>query len=69
MKQCYRKSVVTYLCSSGERNAEQKSKLQLNYGLNIGAAAVGEKACLGTKQRSTVKNQAHSLSGYRVMLV
>jgi len=54
MKQRYRKSVVTYLCSSGERNAEQ-SKLQLNYGSSIGAAAVGEKACLGTKHRSTVK--------------
>ena len=59
-----------YLSSSWERN-EALRRTEVNFdGANVGAAVVGEKAQLGTKQRyKQWRNQAWSYSHYRVMLV
>jgi len=40
--------IITYVVV--EKEMKNKGKLYQNHDASIGAAAVGEKACLGTKQ-------------------
>ena len=47
-----------HLCAKGERNGVQKTFDKTMMWPNIGAAAVGEKAHLGTKRRWTVKKSS-----------